>query len=57
LKHIAKIEAAPSIAIMAILKTSNQILTMMDYIHKHRETPQDEEVLWRVAVAISEQVK
>ena len=37
LKHIAKIEAAPSIAIMSILNTSDQILTMMDYIYKRRE--------------------
>lgn len=36
LKHIAKIEAAPSIAIMSILNTSDQILTMMDYIYKRR---------------------
>jgi hypothetical protein len=30
---------------MSILKTSDQILTMMDYIYKRRENPHDEEHL------------
>ena len=59
LKHIAKLEEAPSIAIMLILKTPKQILTMIDYIDKHKAKKSllNEEYLSKVAIAISEQVE
>ena len=59
LKHIAKLEEAPSIAIMLMLKTPRQILTMIDYIDKHRARKSllSEEHLSKVAIAISEQVE
>ena len=56
LYHIAKIRKFESIAIMMILKTERQVLTMMDYIDKHREECLTEEHLLNVAYAIAEQV-
>ena len=41
---------------MMILKTERQVLTMMDYIDKHREECLTEEHLLNVAYAIAEQV-
>ena len=56
LKHVAKIKKTESIAIMLLLKTEDQVLTMMDYIDKHRDSQLTEEHLLEVAIAISEQV-
>lgn len=56
LKHIANIRQTESIAIMLLLKTERQVLTMMDYIDKHRNENLSEEHLLDVAIAISEQV-
>ncbi len=57
LKHIAKIGEARTLQIMFLLKTERQVLTMMDYIDKHRYECLTEEHLLDVAIAIAEQVK
>ena len=57
LANTAKLQEEQSIAIMLMLKTQEQVLTMMDYIDKRREKPLDWEHLWQAATAISEQVK
>ena len=57
LYYIARIRKTESIAIMLLLKTERQILTMMDYIDKHRYERLTEKHLIDVAIAIAEQVK
>ena len=57
LTHIAKIGEARTLQIMFLLKTERQVLTMMDYIDKHRYECLTEEHLLDVAIAIVEQVK
>lgn len=42
---------------MLLLKTERQVLTMMDYIDKHRHECLTEDHLIDVAIAIAEQVK
>lgn len=42
---------------MFLLKTEEQVLTIMEYIEKHKDNQLDEEHLLDVAIAISEQVK
>ena len=57
LYHIARIRKTESIAIMLLLKTERQVLTMMDYIDKHRHECLTEDHLIDGAIAIAEQVK
>ena len=57
LNYIAKIGEARTLQIMFLLKTERQVLTMMDYIDKHRYECLTEEHLLDVAIAIVEQVK
>ncbi len=57
LTHIAKIGEARTLQIMFLLKTEEQVLTIMEYIEKHKDNQLDEEHLLDVAIAISEQVK
>ena len=57
LKYIAKIGEARTLQIMFLLKTEEQVLTIMEYIEKHKDNQLDEEHLLDVAIAISEQVK
>ncbi len=56
LKEIG-IQKDTSIAIALMLRTENQLLTMLDWIVKHKkENPSEDRVL-RIAQKISEQVK
>ena len=57
LHYNAKFDDVESIAIMLMLKTEEQVLTMMDYIDKHRDGDLSFKHLWDVAIAISKQVK
>lgn len=57
LRHIVRLGEASCLQIMYTLKTSNQILVMVDYLDKHLNETQSEEHLCQVAVAISEQIQ
>ena len=57
LKDILEIGEASCLQILFLVKTSDQMLVMMDYLLKHKNEQQSEEYLCQVAKAISEQVK
>lgn len=57
LRHIVRLGEASCLQIMFSLKTSNQILVMVDYLDKHLNENLSEEHLCQVAIAISEQIK
>lgn len=57
LTHIAKVGEARTLQIMFLLKTAEQVLTIMEYIEKHKNNQLTEEHLLDVALVISEQVK